>query len=585
MYQLTIDVKNFKQLRDALSGDEVLEHKGLAQTILVMVYSAQIDKSLFYSISEIIMDFSSKVVLIGATTTGEIVNGNTVTHSTTVTLLFFETTEITPFAFKGGFGDENSMADTLRRKVDEINPTAVMLITTPLSSDVNIIIEAFTEKTFDFEIFGGGAGDYAMESSLLLMNNEVMDSGVIAVCFLGDSFQIEKHSFVGWQPMSKEMMVTRAKGTTVYTIDDKPAFDVYRHYLDIADDSNFFANALGFPMLTKTKGDYLARVPVNVGEGGSLEFVSDFKEREAFCLGFVNPALIHENINKIKSSLNIFAPEAIFLFSCGCRRFALLDDVQSETRPFAEIAPVSGFYTIGEFCNIGRDTPQMNLSFVAVGIKEGFNSKRSHDDVFEPKKVEVDKYITSPMTVVGRLLHFIKVLNQELEAQVITDSLTNLYNRRYFDSKFSTVIRSAKRNNKLLCFLMIDVDYFKRYNDSYGHQEGDRVLVEVATCLRKNIKRADDYCFRLGGEEFGIVFKADSKEHALTFANSIRESIENLKISHTKSEVSSYITVSMGLACREANTIVNEDAFYKEADILLYQAKEMGRNRVEFSSD
>ena len=89
----------------------------------------------------------------------------------------------------------------------------------------------------------------------------------------------------------------------------------------------------------------------------------------------------------------------------------------------------------------------------------------------------------------------------------------------------------------------MDIDHFKQYNDTYGHQKGDKVLIKVAKAIKDLLKRADDYCFRLGGEEFGIIFKSNSKEMAEKFATHIKENIENLHIEHKKNSASEYITV------------------------------------------
>lgn len=167
-----------------------------------------------------------------------------------------------------------------------------------------------------------------------------------------------------------------------------------------------------------------------------------------------------------------------------------------------------------------------------------------------------------------------------IEINSITDSLCGIYNRRHFDDLFPKLINIAKRKNEQICFLIMDVDYFKQYNDIYGHQMGDTALKNISTCLKNSLHRADDYCFRLGGEEFGLIFKTDSKEMALDYANKIRVNIENLKIPHDASNVSKYITASFGLVCKHANEIYNADEIYKEADNLLYKAKHSNRNQV-----
>jgi len=167
-----------------------------------------------------------------------------------------------------------------------------------------------------------------------------------------------------------------------------------------------------------------------------------------------------------------------------------------------------------------------------------------------------------------------------IELISITDGLTNIFNRRHFNEVFPKFINSAKRKDELVSFIIMDIDHFKQYNDTYGHQMGDEVLIKVSSTIKGSLQRADDYCFRLGGEEFGVVFKADSKDKAEDFANTIRQNIEDLHVKHSGNSVSPYVTISMGLVCKKASEIISDDLVFKEADDLLYEAKKTGRNRV-----
>lgn len=169
---------------------------------------------------------------------------------------------------------------------------------------------------------------------------------------------------------------------------------------------------------------------------------------------------------------------------------------------------------------------------------------------------------------------------KKLEEISITDGLTHIYNRRYFNDIFPKLLSSSKRNDNLICFLLMDIDYFKQYNDNYGHQMGDEVLIKFAQCLNENTKRSDDMAFRLGGEEFGIIFKAQDKEKAFEFALHIKQSIASMKIPHNYSSVNAYITASMGLVCEKGLEIHELDTIYKQADDLLYKSKHQGRNTI-----
>lgn len=170
---------------------------------------------------------------------------------------------------------------------------------------------------------------------------------------------------------------------------------------------------------------------------------------------------------------------------------------------------------------------------------------------------------------------------KSFEKLSITDPLTELYNRRYFNQILTREISRASRDKSTLSFIIFDIDYFKKYNDSYGHIAGDNALRTVAKAIKSELHRGSDYAFRLGGEEFGIIFSGLSKENSLEFAEQIRLHIENLKISHSNSPTSPYLTISLGMVVINfADECVDENGFYTMADSALYQAKENGRNQV-----
>ncbi|WP_404319485.1 diguanylate cyclase domain-containing protein [Malaciobacter canalis] len=169
---------------------------------------------------------------------------------------------------------------------------------------------------------------------------------------------------------------------------------------------------------------------------------------------------------------------------------------------------------------------------------------------------------------------------KKLERLSITDELTKTYNKRYFNELMPKLLNSIKRKNEYITFSIFDIDYFKPYNDTYGHLKGDSALKEVTKEVMSNLNRADDFCFRLGGEEFGIVFKDSNPEKSKEFLEKIKNSIENLKIPHENNKVSPYVTASFGYVCTKAEDIDSVDILYKKADEQLYKAKENGRNIV-----
>ncbi len=162
----------------------------------------------------------------------------------------------------------------------------------------------------------------------------------------------------------------------------------------------------------------------------------------------------------------------------------------------------------------------------------------------------------------------------------ITDELTKLYNRRYFNIKIEEELNRVKRDNLLLSFIILDIDYFKNYNDTYGHLLGDKALKDVSEVLINMTNRSSDFAFRLGGEEFGLILINQDKKNVFEYAQKIRQSIEELHIEHKTSKISNNLTASIGIVTRNGNDIKDSNEIYRLADEALYISKRNGRNQV-----
>ncbi len=165
-----------------------------------------------------------------------------------------------------------------------------------------------------------------------------------------------------------------------------------------------------------------------------------------------------------------------------------------------------------------------------------------------------------------------------------TDSLTGVYNRRYFNEMMHKEIAIAKREKHNLSIIMTDIDYFKYYNDYYGHIAGDKCLQATAIALQAILNRATDTFARFGGEEFIAILENTDKEGALIIANAMKEAVYNLHIEHSKSKCSKYVTISLGVTTISDFNFSTPDYPIKLADTALYKAKNSGRNRTEFQN-
>lgn len=168
------------------------------------------------------------------------------------------------------------------------------------------------------------------------------------------------------------------------------------------------------------------------------------------------------------------------------------------------------------------------------------------------------------------------LLYEKAELQAITDGLTEVANHRYFQETLTNYIEAHKKNNEYFSLLIIDIDYFKKINDTYGHQNGDRILKKMAQILKANI-RDGDFVARYGGEEFAIILKNCNEKEAYKASEKLRKKVEKYNWSINNKRIN--VSVSIGIACFP-HQAKNKDELIRAADSALYKAKEAGRNRT-----
>lgn len=179
----------------------------------------------------------------------------------------------------------------------------------------------------------------------------------------------------------------------------------------------------------------------------------------------------------------------------------------------------------------------------------------------------------------------LKRVNKKLENVSYTDSLTSLHNRRYFNLVYDRELKRAKRTHTYVTFMMLDIDFFKQYNDTYGHIEGDFALKSVAKVLNDTLRRPSDFVFRLGGEEFGVLLTQTDESNSAKLARELCDNIRKREIKHEGSTVNDFLTMSIGVVCCVADNALNEEILISRADEMLYEAKETGRDRYIITSN
>jgi len=216
------------------------------------------------------------------------------------------------------------------------------------------------------------------------------------------------------------------------------------------------------------------------------------------------------------------------------------------------------------------------------------------------KKTEEEKKLEAKLVIANKefvfqsgekkRLNLIKIIrqlysdNERLKKMSYLDGLTGIANRRNFDQELIKENMRSKRDNAPLSLIMIDVDYFKAYNDTYGHLKGDDCLKTIASTLKKTLKRRGDFLARYGGEEFVVLLPNTNDAGAAIVAENLRGNVEKLAIVHNNSHCADYVTVSLGIVTRFWEQTGTSDNLILAADRALYCSKHEGRNRVSVSN-
>lgn len=215
-----------------------------------------------------------------------------------------------------------------------------------------------------------------------------------------------------------------------------------------------------------------------------------------------------------------------------------------------------------------------DLEFLNSQIQEQKNNLLIKEDIISDQKNIIFALVFLSIIIFILGLNGIRQ-NRLLKNLSQTDSLSGLYNRRFMNQKLEEEILKYKRYKTPFSLLLIDIDYFKKINDTYGHDKGDSVIKEISSLMQQNIRNTD-ICARWGGEEFLILAPNSDLNGALKLANNLKELIEN-----TQFEVKQKVTISVGVSVFEEN--LNQEKLLKLADNALYKAKGSGRNRVEMA--
>jgi len=330
--------------------------------------------------------------------------------------------------------------------------------------------------------------------------------------------------------------------------------------------------------------------------------------------------LIFKNLNVLRSTLNaigmsfelkeivdsagINLPNLFDFISFGFfwRESLLIYLIQDESCP-----PSFTEEVVKNILNVFSTLADEEIEFQKVNVQSEKKRLRPGQMIIDPN-IRLKSHLTLPLIIEGKIigcislnsdqpnafdaqdLQFLSVIGYQMVASLkhiqrlssikniaIYDTLTNLYNRRYFEERFEVETQKAFFSDTPLSLVMVDIDHFKKINDTLGHTEGDKVLKEISNLLKNSVRKKDTVA-RYGGEEFILILPDAGLEESLMIAERIRRLVENTTFEIAQAQI--HLTVSLGIANFPSHRVRSKEDLIKMADQALYEAKRGGRNRV-----
>lgn len=581
MRQFQFEYKDDSQLLRDLARIRQWSKSKVVSNILFQVYSETENPEIIDKLCGVINQELPNAMYVGCTTHGNILEGHFSKSEIVIVCSIFEypSTHVKILQYELTEELAGYVASELKREVENLGwVRAIQLLVTIRGMSMTNFCESLRSIREDIQIYGGGAFNRDINNDFACVfssSGNISSKSVVFVLYGGDDLNVHSMHITGWKPLGRAFQVTRARGSILYELDGRPAYEAYNKYLNIQNNEHFFNNTLEFPFFYQLHGINILRAPIASNPDGSLTMTSDMTENVSAKIAYGDPRTILECVRHEAQTIRNFHPEAIQIFSCAARRtFWGKEEVSKETLPFHSMAPTSGFYTSGEFLRTDGHVNQHNVTLVVAAMREGEPLQDGAAN-FEM----TDETFSGKVSMINRLATFIEAAtselreaNEKLARIAISDGLTDLYNRAEIQKRIRNKMEEPDRHFSLV---MIDIDNFKFVNDTYGHAEGDNVIIGLSNRIKDAVKALapEASAGRWGGEEFMILLPEFNEKSAVFFAETIRK---NFAYSTFPSVGQG--TISLGVTEVRPNDTM--DSICIRVDDALYSSKRTGKNKV-----
>jgi diguanylate cyclase (GGDEF)-like protein/PAS domain S-box-containing protein len=392
------------------SAEQVIPfaHYKSKDSILVQVFCG-LGCELLQDIGRIFEQNLPQAICIGATTDGEISHSDVSTLSCVISITHFAATTLHRHAAAHKPSYETGC--DIAKSITSHQTKLLIILSDGTTTNGDELVQGIYAHAPNVTIAGGMAGDNATFTQTYILNgSELIDSGAVAVAMDSEQLQVRNHYSFDWQPIGKKLLITHSENNRVFTINNKPAAEIYAHYLGHEIATKMPATGIEFPLVMDKNGVKIARAVLAIHDDGSLSFAGNIPQESEVQFGFGNMAsIIHKSVSSSEAICNDNI-ETFFIYSCMARRRYMPENISVEIAPFDRCAETAGFFTYGEFFHTAHANALMNQTLTAVALSE------SESSIFEKSNPApgIESVNNSMVQTFNALSNLVKVSTDEL---------------------------------------------------------------------------------------------------------------------------------------------------------------------------
>ncbi len=378
-------------------------------SLLIQVFSAITDTNFISELLSILTSLLPDAVIIGTTTDGEIMDGKVSSGKIVLNFTQFENTTLKSVSIEHQ-KDGYFSGQTIAKNLIEADTKLLICFVDGLHTNGEKFLNGISSINDSIVVAGGHAGDNnQFIKTVVFTKDHICTNGAVAVAFNSSHLHVHRDYSFNWHPIGNELTITKADENRIYTIDGKSAVETYAHYLGEEISKGLPGIGVEFPLIINRNGSYVSRAAIAKMDDGSLIVGGNIYTGEKVRIGYGNSKEILKKSQNILNTTSQKPSEAIFIYSCMTRKYFMGDEIESEVLPLQQIAPVSGFFTYGEFYTT-TNRELFNQTMTLLSLSEHDETKHTSPNV---KAYKPDISSAS----IEALTHLINITSKEVEAQ------------------------------------------------------------------------------------------------------------------------------------------------------------------------